>query len=272
MTRLALSMHALADAEASGDRQASPRAGRVILGCAALWDGTVIRRPSQGLSRLRALAAEQPASAEAWRRLGNLCERYGLPDEAEEAWRNAARNDDREWEAVFSLAKHLLDDRPDEAFQFAREAVERLPRATIPSEKRLVFAHALTDILGVLLERTDEPIALMAMWPGARATSTATVHVSSVDLRDVTDGDRLAEFMARTDVVGMALTPELPTDKPTQLEQLLEGERPHLPPLLSQPPHVRTSSHVGRNERCTCGSGKKIKKCCLGNAPRAPSA
>jgi hypothetical protein len=49
-----------------------------------------------------------------------------------------------------------------------------------------------------------------------------------VDLREVTDGDRLAEFMARTDVVGMALTPELPTDKPTQLRQLLDGERPHL--------------------------------------------
>jgi hypothetical protein len=65
-------------------------------------------------------------------------------------------------------AKHLLHDRPDEAFSFVREAVERLPRATIPFEKRLVFAHALTDILGVLLERIDEPLALVAMWTGAR--------------------------------------------------------------------------------------------------------
>jgi SEC-C motif domain protein len=30
----------------------------------------------------------------------------------------------------------------------------------------------------------------------------------------------------------------------------------------SQPPQVRTSSKVGRNEQCPCGSGKKFKKCC----------
>jgi SEC-C motif-containing protein len=33
-------------------------------------------------------------------------------------------------------------------------------------------------------------------------------------------------------------------------------------------PHspVQTASKVGRNEACSCGSGKKFKKCCLGKA------
>jgi hypothetical protein len=30
-------------------------------------------------------------------------------------------------------------------------------------------------------------------------------------------------------------------------------------------PHVN-SSYTGRNEKCSCGSGKKYKKCCLGKA------
>lgn len=29
--------------------------------------------------------------------------------------------------------------------------------------------------------------------------------------------------------------------------------------------YVRTSSKLGRNEPCACGSGKKYKKCCLGH-------
>ena len=32
-------------------------------------------------------------------------------------------------------------------------------------------------------------------------------------------------------------------------------------------PFVRTDPKVGRNDPCTCGSGKKFKKCCGENAP-----
>jgi hypothetical protein len=31
------------------------------------------------------------------------------------------------------------------------------------------------------------------------------------------------------------------------------------------PTYVRQAPKVGRNEPCPCGSGKKYKKCCLGN-------
>ena len=29
-------------------------------------------------------------------------------------------------------------------------------------------------------------------------------------------------------------------------------------------PFLRTEKQVGRNDPCTCGSGKKFKKCCMG--------
>lgn len=32
-------------------------------------------------------------------------------------------------------------------------------------------------------------------------------------------------------------------------------------------PYVRETRKIGRNEICPCGSGKKYKKCCLGNEP-----
>ncbi len=38
-----------------------------------------------------------------------------------------------------------------------------------------------------------------------------------------------------------------------------EGQGHHHPP---QQPIVRESAKIGRNDPCTCGSGKKFKKCC----------
>ncbi len=39
-------------------------------------------------------------------------------------------------------------------------------------------------------------------------------------------------------------------------------DRQVLPPLKT----IRRDSHIGRNDPCPCGSGKKYKKCCYGNA------
>lgn len=32
-----------------------------------------------------------------------------------------------------------------------------------------------------------------------------------------------------------------------------------------KPIKIKTMKKIGRNEKCICGSGKKYKKCCLGN-------
>ena len=49
--------------------------------------------------------------------------------------------------------------------------------------------------------------------------------------------------------------PVLATDTPVR--PLMRHERGRIEPL------VRIERKVGRNEPCTCGSGKKFKACCL---------
>jgi hypothetical protein len=40
-------------------------------------------------------------------------------------------------------------------------------------------------------------------------------------------------------------------------------------PALPMVPYVNPNKHVGRNDPCPCGSGKKFKKCCLSKEPTA---
>jgi hypothetical protein len=257
-TRLELTARAIADAAGRGP-------GRVIVGECRLLDGTLVTRPSRALDHLRELAARHPEQAEGWRRLGNACERYGLFDRAEEAWRKAFDLDPDEFEAAFSLAERLFDDSPERAFPFLRRAVECLPKATgLSSEQRDGFGQALARLIARTLECTDDSLALRAMWQGPRVGNEVVAHVSSVDLSAVSDFGRLGSFMARSDVLGLALTSELPPDSPTQLECLLEGTDDTSRPILYRlPPQVRQEPRVGRNDPCPCKSGKKYKKCCL---------
>ncbi len=48
---------------------------RIVLGASTLFDGTIVRRASQGIAHLRQVVEMNPMSAEAWRRLGNTLER-----------------------------------------------------------------------------------------------------------------------------------------------------------------------------------------------------
>jgi hypothetical protein len=54
---------------------------------------------------------------------------------------------------------------------------------------------------------------------------------------------------------------EYPWKHEKELEELLEDEPPMMPAPGNKLP--------GRNEPCFCGSGKKYKKCCLGNIEAA---
>jgi SWIM/SEC-C metal-binding protein len=54
--------------------------------------------------------------------------------------------------------------------------------------------------------------------------------------------------------------------EPNKPEDLTDIERA----LLAREPAAAVVK-VGRNEPCPCGSGKKFKRCCHGQAPRLPS-
>lgn len=228
----------------------------VFLAAASLWDGTIMHRPSEGIRHLRTLAEKTPQRGEPWRRLGNLCERYGRMRQAEEAWRRAV-GDESEMEAAYSLAVWLgKDGRAHEGIEFLLTAIHRLPEAKVEKEARRVMAAQLCDLLRAAAPRIRPPLALMACWSGRVARREAVVHLSSLELTRIRRWDRLAELLGDGTFTGLQFTTEMPVDDHPQLEALLDGDG--LPA-----PWVRVAPRVGRNEPCSCGSGKKYKRCCL---------
>lgn len=247
-----------------------PTAG-VILGVAQLHDGTTVRRPTQAMATLRARAAERPEDGATWRRLGNACERYGRPGEAESAWLRAVQVDEREFEAAFSLVQLYEAGGRAEAVRYLLLAVERFPRAPgLAAEPRRGFALALAERLEGLARCVPGPLSLEAAWSDGPARDRVVVRVSSADLHRVRDWERLGEWLASADIAGLRVARTVTDEGDSQLEALLEGrvlEAVAAEPTPSQP-FVRVSPKVGRNAPCPCGSGRKHKRCC-GRASRA---
>lgn len=68
--------------------------------------------------------------------------------------------------------------------------------------------------------------------------------------------DRAQEIVALCDARGWQVIVGVEPDK---AENITELER-----LLNPPAPALVAVATGRNEPCSCGSGKKYKKCCLG--------
>jgi hypothetical protein len=253
-------------------REKSRGGTRVIEGLTRLWDGTLVWRPSLALAHLRGLTAAHPESAQAWRRLGNACERYELRDEALEAWRRAASASDDEFEGAYSAAAELIrietGEMSREAARLLRLAVQRFasPNACLPHQ-RLAFAEGLAHHLFVLADAVVHPIVLLASWQGGRRGDKAFANLSSAELGRLQRGDTLGPFLAREDLLALDVVDKRQSEEQTMLEALLEAgseqeaqsvERA-LRGVGSEP--LRAAVRPGRNEPCPCGSGKKYKKC-----------
>src|SRR5688572_9602291 len=141
-----------------GSSVKADRRGRVFAGTSKLWDGTTAQRPSHALARLRALAAEHPGSAEAFRRLGNACHRWHRLDEAVASWRKACELDDGEVEAAFSLAKVLLgpEARYADGFFYLRQTIRALPEAIRSGAVAPDVARSVIRLLQDRKEHTSE--------------------------------------------------------------------------------------------------------------------
>jgi tetratricopeptide (TPR) repeat protein len=233
----------------------------LTLGAACLWDGTIVRRPSQGLAALRASVARESERAEPWRRLGNFARRYGRMEEAERAFRKSVELDEREVEAAHSLAEMCWNARRfREAAPLLGLTIERLRDGDAAAELRQAMSRSTLEMLRAGLDMDPTPIALMAVWEQGTTSGTPVVGLSSVDLRELSDAawDRLAEFLLDKRLIKAGLTLDMPEPgEHTQLAALLcrressvMAVRPYTPP----PP--------GRNRPCPCGSGKKRKLCC----------
>ena len=242
--------------------------GRVMGGVSKLWDGTIAQRPSQALAHLRELAERLLTVGEAWRRLGNTEERFSRMDQAERAWRKAVEVDPQELEATYSLAEYLLrSDRSREGFAFLSKGIALLPvTKALDVDTRLSIGLSLFRVLREVMRLTPGPFGLFAAWSGGEVDGGLVLNVSSVDLRKVRDWDRLAKFLVGSEVVSAALTPELPTDEPTRLQEKLAGEVPRSlsgeGALAPGMPQSREERRRAQSAPCSCGSGKKYKRCC----------
>jgi tetratricopeptide (TPR) repeat protein len=217
------------------------------------------------IAHLRGLAERRP-SGEAWNRLGNAEERFGQPLEAEVSWHKAFEIDPHNLEAAFSLAWSLAKrDEWPEAFGYLQEGIKLLPGARdMDPDHRLDLSQSLVELLEWTLEITDEPIAIVVGWHCNVADEKLVMTMSSMNVRRVTDWDRLAEILVDEDTMVAGLTRELPEEEPTILERRLAGHwtEPPDPESLTHTTVIRPQRRVGRNAPCPCGSGKKYKKCC----------
>ena len=242
---------------------------RVRFGISQLFDGTVVRRPSQGIAHLREVVAKNPKSAEAWRRLGNTCERYGRSDEAAVAWRKSVEVDPEELEATYSLAT-LAGERRDitEAFSYLRKALRLLPRnRSMAGQLRRQMAESLVALLQDIVEGTDEPMGMMAGWAAGKSRDEPIVNASTVNLRALTENGwaRLPKFLSSADLLALDLTPELPEEEPTILQRTLNqgaGAPLEVERITIAPAPAKRGPRIGPNVPCPCGSGKKYKRCC----------
>lgn len=247
---------------------------RVISARMELWDGTVGRRPSHALAHLRRLAQEQPNRAEAHRRLGNACERFGTIEEAALAWRRAVEVDPRDIDSAASLV-NLLMLRPEtvaEGFALLQRAVDAAPSAPFPDpDTRRHAVSVLFSVVRQIAERAG-PLSLMACWRSGITPQGPVLRMSGVDLKRVLHlWPRLVDFVLTVPDLKLGLTAS-PAEKHTQLEQLLvDGELPRAPLSSARPTPSAPGPRIGRNDRCPCGSGQKYKRCCAGQPqPGAP--
>lgn len=153
---------------------------RVLIGESRTWDGTVVTRASQALRRLRELIVERSESAEAWRRLGNGCNRYGEPEEAKAAWKRASELDPSDVESLCSLASAAYyEDRIEEGFAHLQRAFAAFPSTKLRSDTREFIARDLFAILVDLLEEKPRKLAVVASYEGDIRPEVFEVELTS---------------------------------------------------------------------------------------------
>jgi hypothetical protein len=223
----------------------------VVLGTAELWDGTIMRRPSQAIAYLKGQADASPTNGAAWRRLGNIQERLGLDQDAILSWRKAIEVDDKECEAASSLAFALWQQADVRgALDALAVVVERFDRTS--SDVKESVAVGIANLLPRVASFVDGPLALDVYWAEKATRGEVAVTTSRIEVRRFDMWKEFAAFLGGEAVVRMRLTNQLPTEEPRALLARLGRRSPTRANVKQAKP----------NEKCPCGSGRKYKKCC----------
>jgi hypothetical protein len=184
----------------------------------------------------------------------------------------ACQLDAGELEAAFSLANVLIGPRARfaEGFFYLRRAISAIPEAIRSGGVAPDVARSVIRLLQMIVQRAEDPIALMAAWSYGNDREPV-LKMSSVDLKKVQSFERLADLVSAGFFIALLLTPELPDDEPTILQRLLtagspghtasptvsSGSRPHTQAHARLAlPSVATGRVPGAAERSTSGAAR----------------
>lgn len=235
----------------------------IVFGCAATFDGHLIRYATEGESYLKKLIDREPERAFLWVRLGNLYSHAGADELAEGAFERAIELDPADVEARGMLGrllfetgrclegvphwhavlKHVRDARKvDMELRrgLVRQAIECLLRAHAESNGQIDLFPTMDRKELEHRNKKDEP---------------AIVELREFDLGSEEGIDELCDlFLDRQRRRGWDLFRR-------------RKRRTHdVSDDWSTEPVQRSTAPVGRNAKCPCGSGHKYKKCC-GRSP-----
>jgi hypothetical protein len=228
----------------------SPRQARIHLGKLTLFDGTCTRWPAQGERHLKQLIEKDPGDYFLHSRLGNLYKIGDAPDLALEAFRKAIERNPHDVESRHSIGELLLErgekERAAEAFHQVLLHAHHVSARTSQDLLRNMVRHTLETLLELHQESGEKIPFLPTIDPKdvkPDPGKPAVVHLYNFDLADEQDWERMVDWW---------VTGKPPAHPDTPIRRA----------PTPRPSHPRLPGHVGRNDPCPCGSGKKFKNCC----------
>jgi hypothetical protein len=230
---------------------------RIILGRPYLFDGTACHTATEAEAYLQKLIDANPQDYFLHSRLGNMYKIADQPDLALAAYQKALELNPRDIETHHSMAE-ILESRGEDA-----EAAKHLHQVLVNARKAPERTRQRPELLRGMVYDALERLGELSANSGGAIKFLPTAP-------DYPDEDK-------SEPVRVLSSFELDMSKPESWEALttffLTGQAPATKKVFVRPPGPRalpgglrplTSSpvHVGRNDPCPCGSGKKFKHCC----------
>jgi tetratricopeptide (TPR) repeat protein len=237
--------------------RANSGSGRVLVRRIRVVDADGIRRPSEGIDRIRRAIDERPNDAVLWRRLGNLYNMLNDTTAAEESWSRALEVDKAEFPSALGLAQ--LSASLGDGEHFTPRLIEALARIRGLPASASPTGDSAEEMADVLLELLHTYVAqfpktaLQVVWAAPEALTTtskeAVITLSDIQLSRLGRWDRLCEFFASGLPMAATLEPGR-REELSMLHRFLDSEQ-DLNQLFEVPKIDRPSAWVG--------SGKKRK-------------
>jgi len=260
-------------------------------GILKLHDGTLVKRPKQGLDHLRDLCEDRPDDREIWMKKGIFARRIHEYDEAETAFQTSLEIEEHSETLLNAVELELMREEPGEAIYLLVRGVQAFP--DLSERERKELTPYLSEHLQKYVRSIDLPVTLHAAWtpaplPDDEASQASeedvNVTVSGVDLKQLSAWKKLEQFLSASSLLELQLSNEELEQHPTILERKLQTPDPsshelkHTPSPSVETTHLTSSNQrassssnpqqriaeekPGRNDPCHCGSGRKYKKCC----------